>query len=259
MEIAADLKQLHNEIIEFGSILQKTSAFKKQQKNHIEDNVYTVFYKINAFAITLHRAVITLCEGGWAHTTPLLIRAILECSANCLVVINNDSPEYMAFKYLYFPYLEVLRDEGSSEELKAKIGADLRTGLNKIMNSEVKRKAEEFVSGEETFRRWFKPEEESITSIIKKYGGEETPFAYGALSTATHGYHFGMGLFKDNSDIITIDPMENPEKSKLAIIFSSRHLLEHLLIRNQYETLGLESEYSRLLDKILSFKNERQG
>jgi hypothetical protein len=257
MEIAAGLNQLHGKIIDFGSLLQKTSNLKKQRENHIGNNVYGVFYKINAFAITLHRAVITLCEGGWSHTTPLLIRAILECSANCLALINNDSPEYMAFKYLYFPYLEILKDKGSSEELKAKIVTDLETGLNNITDSEVKRRAEEFVDGKEIFNRWFMKEEKSITSIVKKYGGEEMLFVYGALSTATHGYHFGMGLFKDNSDIVTINPMENPERSKAAILFSSRHLLEHLHIRNQYETLGLESEYSSLLDKILSFKKER--
>lgn len=256
MEITADLKQLHDEIIEFGSILQKISDLKKQRENHIGDNVYTVFSKINAFAITLHRAVLTLCEGGWTHTTPLLIRTILECSANCLVVTNNDSPEYMAFKYLYFPYLELLRDKKSSEELKAKIVTDLNVGLDRITDSEIKRRAEEFVYGKKSFNRWFKPEKKFITSIIEEYSGEEMLFVYGALSATTHGYHFGMGFFKDNSDIVTIDPLENPKRSKGAILSSSRHLLEHLYLRNQNETLGLESEYSRLRDKILSFKKE---
>lgn len=254
MEIAADLVRLHDEIIEYGSILQKTSDLKKQRENHIGDNVYAVFYKINAYAITLHRAVIMLCEGGWTHTTPLLIRTILECSANCLVMINNDFPEFIAFKYLYFPYLEILRDKESSEELKIKIANDLKTGINKITDDDIKRRAEEFVYGEKTYNRWFKPEKKFITSIIKEYGGEEMLFVYGALSAATHGNHFGMGLFKDNSDIITIDPMENPERSKSAILFSSRHLLDHLQLRNNYETLGLESEYSRLLDRILSLR-----
>lgn len=256
MGIDERLVKTHLDVVAFGSAIQKASSEKKERENHISSNVYSVFYKINAYAITLHRAVLTLGEEGWTHTTPLLLRAIMECSANCLVVTNNGCPEYMAFKYLYFPYLEILRDKGFTEELRAKNVADIETGLNNLSDREAKTKAEEFVYGERTYKRWYKPEEDSITSIVEKYGGKEMLFVYGALSAATHGYHFGMGLFKDDSDIITIDPMENPERSKSAIIYSSRHLLDHLDIRNQYEKLGLDAEYSTLLDVIMSFKKE---
>jgi len=160
----------------------------------------------------------------------------------------------MAFKYLYFPYLEIINDSAYPEELKAKNRADIETGLKSIEDNEVKAKAETYVTADRIPNRWYKPEHNSITSIIADYGGDEMSLVYGILSTAVHGYHFGMGMFKDNSDIITINPEENPIRSKLAIILSSRHLLEHFYIRDQNEKLGFGAEYKRLQEKILSFK-----
>jgi hypothetical protein len=120
----------------------------------------------------------------------------------------------------------------------------------------IKAKASEFVSAPKIRRYWFQPEQDSITSIIKKYGGSEMLFSYGALSTATHGYHFGIGLFRDDSDMMTIDPMPNPARTKGAVLYSCRQLLELINIRDTYEDLGVGSEYDRRIEEIISFKEK---
>jgi len=256
VEIEKRLVQTHEDIVEFGSNLQKASDEKKTRENHIGNNVYGAFYKINAFAITLHRAVLSLCENGWCQTTPLLLRTIIESSASCLAIANSDYPEYMAFKYLYSPYLETAKDKAYPNDLKEKNREDIEAGLKRIEDVEIRTKAETYVNTDPVPNRWYKPEFKSISAIIAKYGGDDMSFIYAALSTAVHGYHFGMGLFKDNSDAITINPEENPTRSKSAILLSCRHLLEHLYIRDQNEELGFGEEYKRLLAMILSFKEE---
>lgn len=72
MKIPKDIIKLHEEIISFGSEMLSKSSTKLEQENHIPNNVQAVFYKINAYGITLHRAIKTLCENGWTHVTPCL-------------------------------------------------------------------------------------------------------------------------------------------------------------------------------------------
>lgn len=132
MVIPENLIQLHEDLIEFGSEVLMKSKAKFENEQHIESNVQTVFYKVNAYGIILHRAIKALCESGWTHVTPILLRTIMECSANCLAIVNNDLPEYMAFKYLYHEYVEVLRDSNSSDSLKSKNLSNIKTGLGFI-------------------------------------------------------------------------------------------------------------------------------
>jgi hypothetical protein len=254
MSIPKSILDLHDEIIQFGSDIQAISSQRIDTEHHVEESIYIVFYKVCAYGIRLHRAVRTLCQYGWTDITPLLLRSLVECSANCLAIANSRLPEYMAFKYLYYPYIELIKDENFPTEVRDKAKLDLEVGVNKLKVPKAKDLVTEFIGAKKLPRYWFCPEEANITSIIEKYGGSEMKFAYKSLSTSTHGYHFGIGLFKDDSDVVAINPTDNPERTKSALLFSCRHLLELNYIRNQYEGLGFQSKYDELLGKIISFK-----
>lgn len=256
MEIPEDILQLHEDLIEFGSRIQTESARGMEINRHINENIYIVFYKINAYAVTLHRAVKSLSEAGWAHISPILLRTILECMAYCLAIMNNKHPEYMAFKYLYHPYIVSLRDNKSPENLKEEAKREIKQGIEKISSEEEKEKAKIFVSEKNPSIYWFKPEESGISSIINKYAGEDSKFIYKILSTAVHAGHFGLFLFRDDSDVIDINPSDNPKKANIAIMMTCRYLLELLNIRNVSEGLGFDSEYNKFLRRILSFENK---
>lgn len=254
MTISKDIIQLHDEIINLSSEVQAKSSAKINEEHHIEDNVYAVFYKVVAFATTLHRATKSLCESGWTHITPVLLRALLECSANCLAVINNELPEYMAFKYLYHPYVKLAKDEKFQENIRKKAESDIEQGIRNLKNPKAVGKAKQFINERRLPTFWFQPEERGIRSIMRNYGDSEIQFTYESLSMSSHAGHFGLFFFKDDSDDIDINPCENPEKTKGAILFSCRYLLELIYIRNAYESLGFDSEYSKLIEKILAFK-----
>lgn len=246
--------KLHEEIISFGSEMQSKSSIKLEQESHIPNNVQAFFYKINAYGIILHRAIKTLCESGWTHVTPCLLRTIMECSANCLAIINNEYPEYMAFKYFYKEYVKILRDERTSDPLKEKNLIDINQGIEHIADLTAKEKANRFVAEGNVNRFWFKPEEAGVSNIIEDYGSRNLIGLYGDLSMSVHAGHLGLFLFKDDPDDIEINPCENPRGTKLVIPLSCRLLLELLLIRNSYEKLGLDSEYERLYERLMSFK-----
>ncbi len=227
--------------------------------NHIGANVYTVFYKGIANAITLHRALLTLCESGWTQVTAILLRTIMECSANCLAIINNQFPEYMAFKYIYHPWIQIIRDDNYPKNIRDKAKTDLDQGIENLKDEALKKKAIDYAFSEKLNIFWFKPEESGVSSIIKEYGSDELKFVYGSLSMSAHAGHLGMNLFKDDSDDIGIDPSDNPKKNKLSLLLSCRLLLELLYIRNVAEKLGYDSKYHEFLDKILEFDKEVRG
>jgi hypothetical protein len=136
---------------------------------------------------------------------------------------------------------------------------DIEQGINNLKNETVKQKAIKYVNSDRLYIFWFKTEESSVSSIVDNYGSGELKFVYGSLSMSAHAGHLGMLLFKDNPDDISIDPSENPKKTKFAIIASCRLLLELLYIRIVYEKLGYDTEYDDFLKRILAFEDEVRG
>lgn len=256
MAIPENILKLHEALVEFSSRVQGESEKKKETESHVGTLVHIAFYKMAAYAVTLHRSILTLCEAGWTHVSPILLRTIMECSANCLAIINNDLPEYMAFKYLYHPYIQILRDEGYPEDRRAKAKSDIEAGIENLKDEKVKEKVRQYIDIGRIDIFWFKPEESGISLIIEKYGSKELGFTYGAYSMSAHAGHLGMFLLKDNPDDIKINPAENPIKTKVALVSSCRWLLELLYIRNSYEGLGFDSEYGIFLEKILATEGE---
>ena len=256
MTIPRDLIQLHEGLIVFGVKVQQKSSNKMEKRHHIEDHVYMAFYRLIVYGITLHRAILSLCQEGWTHITPILIRTLMDCSVNCLAIVKNELPEYMAFKYLYSSYIKVRNDNNAFKSIKEKATIDLDTGIDHIKNPSVKNKAIEFINKGKIGAYWFNPEEKSPGAVVEHYGSHELKFQYHSFSMSVHGTHLGLFLFKDNPDEIDTNPCENPRSTKNAIIISSRHLLELINIRNEYEQLGFDLAYKSLQAKVLAFKDE---
>jgi hypothetical protein len=259
MTIPENISKLHKDLIEFSSEMQAASAKKMENESRIGANVYAAFYKIIAYGVTLHRAILSLCEAGWTHISAILLRTILECSANCLAIVNNEFPEYMAFKYLYHPYLQIFRDDGYPDDKREKAKIDIEQGIKNLKDETIKRKATQYINLNKINVFWFNPEEKGVSTIINNYGDSELKFTYGALSMSAHAGHLGMFLFKNNSDDIDINPTENPRKTKGALVASCRWLLELLRIRNVYEELGFDSEYKQFLERILATEKDVTG
>ena len=259
MPVLEDIIEIHEDLVDFSSRIQAASSHRMENVNHIGANIYAAIYKMMAYAVTLHRGIRTLCEEGWTHLSAILLRTIMECAANYIAIVNNELPEYMAFKYLYHPYLQIFKDEGYPESKRAEAKSNVEEGFNNLIDESVKQKARQFIDLDRQDIFWFKPEEGGVSSIINRYGSNELKFSYGAFSTSVHAGHLGMFMFKDSPDDININPSENPHKTKFVLVTSCRWLLELLYIRDVSEELGFGSEYNEFLARILATENEVRG
>jgi hypothetical protein len=259
MPVYEILAEIHEDLVDFSSRIQAASSHRMENENHIGANVYASLYKMTAYATTLHRAILLLCESGWTHVNAILLRTIMECSTNCLAIVNNELPEYMAFKYIYYSYLQIFNDNSFPERRRDVAMNDVEEGYNNLTDETIKQKARQYIDSDRLDIFWFKPDERSISSIISSYGSDELKFMYGALSLSAHAGHLGMFMFKDNPDEIVINPTDNPRKTNEVLVMSCRLLSELINIRNESEGLGFNSEYDSFIERILATENEVRG
>ena len=213
-------------------------------------------------AVTIHQAILTLCDGGWTHVTPILLRTMIECITNCLAIIKNEFPEYMAFKYCCHSSFQILKDNAFPypKHIRRNAKETIEQWINMLKDKGVKQKAVQYIESGRLFKFWFFPQEKSVSKIINKYGRDYLKkFAYEGLSISTHAGYLGLSLFKDNPDDITKNPIENPIKTKYSLSMSCHLLLDLLSIRNDYEKLGYDFEYNQFLKRLLAFNNKAQA
>lgn len=255
MKEIKNIIELHDELIGYCSRIQASSSKKNSNESHLGMNVYSAFFKIYAYAGHLHQAVLSLCEAGWTHVNAIILRTLMECSACCLAIINHELPEYMAFKYLYHPYLQIFEDTAFPKEKREQAKCDIELGFEKLSQETVIAKTRQYIDLDKHAIFWFTPEERGVSNIINDYGSNELKFLYGTLSMSAHAGHLGMFMFKDDPDNIDLSPSENPRNSKIVLSASCRLFLELLNIRTVYEGLGFEKEYSDFLNRIIAFKD----
>lgn len=260
VSILNNLIHIHQDLVNFGVMVQTESTDKFNKEHHIEAAVYDSFSLLNSYAIRTHKAILCLCNEGWTDITPILLRAIMECSINLLAIANYELPEYMAFKYLSHDLLKLIRDNYYSEKLREEGRRDLRKGLNNIENPAVHQRAEESIKREKLYTYWFQPEFKRVSEIIKKFGRQELKSelqnAYNTLSTSIHAASLGTVIFKDIPEKVNIEPCENPRRTRDAILASCKLLLDLFVIRNDYEDLKCDLVYQGIYDDLVIIKNE---
>lgn len=246
---------LHDELVDFGSAVQHISNQLYKERKHINLLFFDLGTKIGSYIVTLHRASRTLVEAGWAHTTPLLLRGMLESTVNYLTVLNNAQPEYMAFRFFTHDYFRVLVDPEAQSSIKEKARSDIDYCLSLVNDSDAHREAEERIASVlragtiETF--WFSPArvKDCILGVADPAVKKDLLSIYNKLSMSIHGTYMGMVMFKDNPNDFDINPSSNPQRGAGALLISIKLLIEFLVSRCKIEGLGLEPEYSKLLER----------
>lgn len=257
--IPEDLAKLHRDLMIFTDKIQSKSALKYDNDSHVEIKVYYVLNRIYSFGRSLHEAIFSLCDAGWVHVTPILMRPILECSVNFLAIINSKEPEYMAFKFLYHSHIRFFRDNNFPLNYRNKAKKKIEKGIQDLSSPELRDKAKEYAYKHQLKRFFFQPEIKDLNKILTSYGGAELKlkYVYGLLSQAPHAQYHGMLLYKDNLDTIDYKPSYNKKNIKEAILFCGRLFLNLLKLRNDFEGLGLELEYKKLVKKF-AFNNKNE-
>ena len=76
---------------------------------------------------------------------------------------------------------------------------------------------------------------------------------YAKLSSAAHGGFFGLGLFRDQPDTIHPNQRSDPRSQALALLTSTRIVLDQVRARDQFELGGrFEKAYQDLIARLVS-------
>jgi len=253
-----ELVDFHHKVEDFAVEVNSLIAerFKDRHPNPLSGGA---FYSISANMLALHRAVLTLCFGGWAFSVPILLRTMFELYLQILVIgKNKKDAEYMAFLCNYWFLKHNINDPTFSNEAKQQFRKQIEDGLNRL-DEETRKKAKHFIFKERMRRFWYSPEYSGPTDVLEKFGRSDLQFIYTHYSSASHGGLLGLNMLKDQPDSIHPNPRADKRSQNMALVSSSRLTLEASFARAQLESCNVSDAYQALLSELLGLKKAVDG
>lgn len=243
--IPGDLAMLHDVIIEYAVRIQ-TAAAAKQEKTAEGPVSHAALVTLHRVAIVTHRSIRSLCETGWTQVTPTLIRTLLDVLASCYVIVSKHADsEYMAFKFMCSYLIQAIGDPDTSDELQKHDQEQLDKMRQQLKGPDVKR-VDDFIAKFKPQSYWFCPEFSSPGRIFKDAMPRLFDM-YRQFSGAVHGSLIGSVIFSDSPDAPSINPQENPVRTRSAIVASSRLLLDVSWARGTFDGIANQDEYKEIV------------
>jgi Family of unknown function (DUF5677) len=243
--IPKDLDTLHDVIIEYAVRIQAAAAAK--QENTAEGPIcHSALMTLHRIGIVTHRSIRSLCETGWTPVSPTLIRTLLDVLASCYAIASKgENSEYMAFKFMCSYLIQAISDPDTSEELRKHNKEQLDKMRNQLKGEDIKR-IDDLIANFKPLPYWFCPEFSSPGRIFKDRINRLFDM-YRQFSGSAHGSFIGSVLFSDSPDAPSINPQENPVRTRHAIVASSRLLLDISFARGQFDGIADLAEYEEIL------------
>jgi hypothetical protein len=209
-------------------------------------------YALTADLLAMHRAVLSLCAGGWAFTAVCLHRSMLDLLMNAAVMTEQlADAEYRGFKYTHFFLKAEHRAPGPSPEARASVRPQIEAGIGKLPANQ-RQKAKDFMFRVRMGGYWYWPEYKSPADVLDRLSTPEIKGIYDALSGGAHGGFIGLRIFKDDPDLIHPNPRADRRAQNMALGGSTRILLEAMNIRDRFENDGVHLGIYRVLIAHLS-------
>lgn len=254
---------LHEKAIDF-AVTVNAKSYEKYSPPLAASEKYRVsrgcLHRIGERAVIIHRSILSLCETGWMSMSPILLRSLLECLTNTLAIITPTyNCDYMGFKFCTLDFLNIMV-ETKDKKLFEYHNTLIQTEMKK-MDDETKKMADkyikEFLKQKQEKTWWFKPEYKNTEDILSQWSsGKDWYNSFKVLSKSTHSAYVGLGLFKDKSDHVDINPRADFQSAKEAIVLSSRLLTEICHLRDTFEKLDCDSKCNELIEEIVALKDD---
>jgi hypothetical protein len=229
-----DVLRIHEAALDYVIRVQQVAARQGDQKS--TDLVSEAALSVLAHETTcLHRATRAVCVAGWAFAAPIILRAMLEATCSTLVIVNSGRPEVAAFKYFYAHTKEDLGDPSVDPQ---RIADEVRANMSihmAQMTPEDQRLAHDYLQAPRAGHFWYSDEFAGPTVIIRRYAISEVLDLYGLLSIAAHAGFLGMRIFRDDPDLLDVNPRQDARATGFALISSSRVLAEGTRARAVFE------------------------
>ena len=209
-------------------------------------------YRLEADTIAFHEALLALCATGWVSCSAPILRTLLDLSLSTAIIVEHgDEAEIRGFRYTHFFLKATFRSTDANDELHKDCRRQIDSGIARLSGS-TQEKARRFIFNESLSSYWYAPDyyrrpQEAADKLLPP----EMARYYGALSSAAHGGFFGLGLFRDQPDLIHPNPRNDPRAQALALCTSTRLVLETAHSRDQFELGGkLSTVYRSLVERL---------
>jgi hypothetical protein len=243
-----DLSVLHDAVIQYAVDVQ-TAAKQKHEREPNHLLCHGALFTLHWRALTIHRSIRTLCVAGWTPVVPILIRTLLDIVASCYAIVAKpEDADYMGFKYMASFLIQALQ-EAISPAIVLKHDREQLDRLRKQAKGKDVGRIEQFIKDYKPQPYWYKPEYEGPGAILK-VASTDLYSIYRIFSSAVHGGFIGSALFDDTPDMADINPQDHPRRTRVAVVMSSRLILEISYLRDRFEGTVLDVTYKRIMQEL---------
>jgi len=235
---------IHREMVVFATHIEKTIALAHE---NIPGNPLSggALRSIRTDQLAFHRAVLTLCSGGWAFAAAPVLRTMLDLIISVAVITENrEESEFRGFKYSHKFFQAYKGDKAFSEEQRLQMRRQVKEGID-LLPRKFQEKARDFIFKERTSPYWFYPEYPRPTKVVDKFFPDDVAEHYKMFSGGTHGGFIGLRILKDNPDDIHPNPRADERSQRFALIGSTRFTFELFKQCDRFEAAGVNEELSK--------------
>jgi hypothetical protein len=179
--------------------------------------------------------------------SPILVRTLLDVLASTYAIVSKyEDAEYMAFKFMCSHLIQAIKAPDTPDDFRKHNQEQLDAMRKQLKGEDIKRVDDFIANFIKPPSYWFCPEFVSPGRIFK----DQIPqlfYIYRQFSGSTHGSFIGSVLFSDAPDAPSINPQENPMRTRDAIVASSRLLLDVSFARGQFDEIADLEEYKEIV------------
>ena len=229
--------QLHSDVQEYATVVNSSIA---SAHGGISPHPLSggALYALTADLLGIHRAILTLCEDGWAFAAVPLLRTMLDFLMSAAVITEQKpEAEYRGFKYTHFFIKAQLKETSLPAEARAALRSQLENSIA-LLPAGQQQKARDFIFRERLWSYWYCPEYRRPMEVLDSLLSQEIRFVYGTFSGGSHGSYLGLSVLKDEPDLKHPNQRADTRSQNLALAGSTRILLETMNIRDRFENGG---------------------
>jgi len=208
-------------------------------------------HRLGADMVAFHEAILALCATGWVACSAPLLRTLLDLLLSTAIITERaDEAEMRGFRCTHY-FLKAMLSDGDAQAQRSN-RQQIEAGLARLVGDDRER-ARRFIFKDRLPSYWYAPDyyhrpQEAADALLVP----ETASHYARLSSAAHGGFCGLGLFRDQPDSIHPNQRNDPHSQALAILTSTRILLEQVRVRDQFESGGrFQPVYEKLLARLV--------
>jgi hypothetical protein len=246
--LPSDLEELHDVVIEFALAVNGRVDAQFEKIVTRGPLGYKALQRLHRTAIVTHRSVKSLCVAGWTATTPIVIRTLVDILVSVFALARNpQDAEFMGFRFMAHGLIEGMYDP-DAEPVQQQRDAVLVDLLKSNLPATDLKRADDLILAYKLKVPgfWYYPEIPNPGTAIRQ-NMNRLWMLWHTFCGSSHGGDIGSVLFSDNPDGAGINPEENPRKTRMAIIISSRFLLDISHARAQSEGEADEDDYKRVV------------